>query len=188
MSRARLHGIAFFVALALSLITLPASIGAHDDPAAPRVTQANGVTREVLSTRSPAGAPGKDLLLLRFIFEPGAVIPPHTHPGMQTVSVVSGTLGYTVFCCYAAVTRAGTTQSERLNPGPETFFKAGDAFTEVDGLLHAGRNAGSGPLVLLVASLLRDDMPLASPPPRNRSRAASRAIAEARRALMSPHG
>lgn len=168
MSRSRLHVLAFVVALALSLVMLPASIGAYDDPAAPRVTQANGVTREVLSMGSPAGAPGQDLLLLRFTFEPGAVIPPHTHPGMQTVSVVSGTLGYTVFCGYAEVTRAGTTQTERLNPGPEVFFKAGDAFTEVDGLLHAGRNAGSGPLVLLVASLLQDEMPasiLATPKP-----------------------
>lgn len=56
-------------------------------------------------------------------------------------------------------------QTAPLNPGPETFFTAGDGFTEVDCILHFGRNAGSGPLVLLVASLLHATMPPASPPP-----------------------
>jgi len=136
-------------------------------PLPPRVTEANGVTREVLSDGMPAKAPGQQLLLLRFTFAPGAVIPPHTHPGMQTAYVVSGTLGYTVFCGYAEVVRAAMggmpQQRERLEPGPETFFHAGDAFTEVDGIVHAGRNAGPDPLVLLVSSLLTADAPTSSP-------------------------
>lgn len=166
MSHSQRYGSALVVALVLSLIVTPAARGAQSDPP-PRVTQANGVTRAVLGMGSPAGAPGQNLLLLRFTFEPGAVIPPHTHPGMQTVSVVSGTLGYTVLCGEAAVTRAPTgnapVQTERLNPGPEAFFTAGDAFTEVDGILHSGHNAGSGPLVLLVASLLQANMPASIP-------------------------
>jgi quercetin dioxygenase-like cupin family protein len=136
-------------------------------PLPPRVTQSGGVTREVLSDGTPAKAPGQQLLLLRYTFDPGAVIPPHTHPGMQTAYVVSGTLGYTVLCGYAEVVRApadgATPQRERLYPGPEVFFNPGDAFTEVDGIVHMGRNAGSGPLVLLVSSLLAADAPASIP-------------------------
>jgi quercetin dioxygenase-like cupin family protein len=170
MSRTSLRGFAIGLVLAAALIVCPFPSDAfHLAPAPlpPRVTQANGVTREVLSDGSPAKAPGQQLLLLRFTFEPGAVIPPHTHPGMQTAYVLSGTLGYTVLCGYAEVVRApadgATAQRDRLDPGPEVFFHPGDAFTEVDGIVHSGRNAGPGPLVLLVSSLLGADEPASSP-------------------------
>jgi quercetin dioxygenase-like cupin family protein len=170
MSRSRLLGLMVILALIAVLVVAPLPSDAFHSKAAPlppRVTEANGVTREVLSDGMPAKAPGQLLLLLRFTFVPGAVIPPHTHPGMQTAYVVSGTLGYTVFCGYAEVVRAVTDgipqQRERLEPGPETFFHPGDAFTEVDGIVHAGRNAGPDPLVLLVSSLLKADAPASSP-------------------------
>ena len=136
-------------------------------PVPTRVTQTNGVTREVLSDGTPLAAPGQTLSLVRFTFVPGAVIAPHTHPGEQAVSVVSGTLGYTVLCGHADVVHAsvdGAAQvRERLNPGPEVFFQPGDSFTEVEGIVHFGRNAGSGPLVLLVASLFATDASVSSP-------------------------
>jgi quercetin dioxygenase-like cupin family protein len=170
MSRSRLSWLMIIPALIAVLVVAPLpsdAFHAHVLPLPPRVTEANGVTREVLSDGMPAKAPGQQLLLLRFTFVPGAVIPPHTHPGMQTAYVVSGTLGYTVFCGYAEVVRAATDgvpqQRERLDPGVETFFHPGDAFTEVDGIVHAGRNAGPDPLVLLVSSLFADDAPPSSP-------------------------
>src|SRR5262249_28735107 len=161
MSRVSLRGFAIALLLVLSLVAFPFPSDAFHlavTPLPPRVTQANGVTREVLSDGSPAKAPGQQLQLLRYTFEPGAVIPPHTHPGMQTAYVVSGTLGYTVLCGYAEVVRASVNGApqvrERLDPGPEVHFQPGDAFTEVDGIVHMGRNAGPGPLVLLVSALL----------------------------------
>lgn len=121
------------------------------------------MTREVLGSGLPTGAPGQGLVLLRFTFEPGAIIPPHIHPGVQTAYVASGTLGYTVRCGYALVTLppADDTppRTERRDPGPEMLLGPGTSFVEVEGLVHSGRNAGSGPLVLLAASLLATDMP-----------------------------
>ncbi len=135
-------------------------------PDALTVTQADGVTREVLSSGLPAGAPGQELILLRFTFASGAVIPPHMHPGMQTAYVVSGTLGYTVFCGTALVTHSpkdGTAPRTEILPATgETFLTPGDSFVEVEGLRHAGRNAGPGPLVLLVSSLLTAGQPASS--------------------------
>src|SRR3954467_5937977 len=90
MSRASLRGCAVAFMLAVSLAAFPLPGDAFHStaiPLPPRVTQSGGVTREILSDGTPAKAPGQHLLLLRFTFEPGAVIPPHTHPGMQTAYV-----------------------------------------------------------------------------------------------------
>jgi Cupin domain len=170
MSRASLRGIVVALVLTTAIVVCPFPSDAFHStaiPLPPRVTQANGVTREVLSDGMPAKAPGQQLQLLRYTFEPGAVIPPHTHPGMQTAYVVSGTLGYTVLCGYAEAVRAPAAGApavrEQLYPGPEVMFNPGDSFTEVDGLVHMGRNAGPGPLVLLVSALLAADQPASTP-------------------------
>lgn len=120
--------------------------------------------REVLSEGLPARAPGQELLLLRFTFEPGrSSRRMHIHPGMQAAYVLSGTLGYTVLYGQALVTHdvpgGGNVRTEPLDPGPEVFFRPGDAFVEVDSIVHSGRNAGAEPLVLLVSSLFTDGAP-----------------------------
>ena len=170
MSRARRLSAVVILALLASFLIAPFTgdaLQVTGVPVATRVTQTNGVTREVLSDGTPLAAPGQTLSLVRYTFAPGAVIAPHTHPGEQAVSVVSGTLGYTVLCGHADVVRApvdGAPQvRERLNPGPEVMFQPGDSFTEVEGIVHFGRNAGSGPLVLLVASLFASDASVSSP-------------------------
>jgi len=72
-----------------------------------------------------------------------------------------------VLCSRADVVRASVDGApqvrERLNPGPEVMFQPGDSFTEVEGIVHFGRNAGSGPLLLLVASLFASDASVSSP-------------------------
>lgn len=170
MSRSRRLSAVIVLALLASCIIAPLAGDALQStgvPVSTRVTQANGVTREVLSDGTPLAAPGQTLSLVRYTFAPGAVIAPHTHPGEQAVSVVSGTLGYTVLCGHADVVRAPVGNApqvrERLNPGPEVLFQPGDAFTEVEGIVHFGRNAGTGPLVLLVASLFASDASVSSP-------------------------
>jgi quercetin dioxygenase-like cupin family protein len=170
MSRSRQLGSVAVLALLVSFIVTPFAGDAQQVTGIPvptRMTQTNGVTREVLSDGTPLAAPGQTLSLVRYTFAPGAVIAPHTHPGEQAVSVVSGTLGYTVLCGHADVVRASVDGApqlrERLNPGPEVMFQPGDSFTEVEGIVHFGRNVGSGSLVLLVASLFASDASVSSP-------------------------
>lgn len=155
----RVSRAAVSVCMLVALLAASQGVRADDTPRDPALsmTKANGVTREVLGSGVPAGAPGQELVLLRFTFEPGAVIIPHIHPGMQTAYVLSGTLGYTVLCGHAIVTLPNTTEAQSLDPGPEMLFQPGATFTEVEGLVHTGRNAGPGTLVLLVSSLLAND-------------------------------
>lgn len=155
----RLYRAAVSACMLVALLGATSGVRADDVPrdAALSMTQASGVTREVLGSGLPTGAPGQELVLLRFTFEPGAVINPHIHPGMQTAYVLSGTLGYTVLCGHALVTLPNTTETQELDAGPEMLLQPGATFTEVEGLVHTGRNAGSGTLVLLVSSLLQND-------------------------------
>ncbi len=158
-----------FALIAALLVAPVAAARAQDLPPDPAltVTQGNGVVREVLGSGLPSGAPGQGLVLLRFTFQPGAIIPPHIHPGVQTAYVLSGTLGYTVLCGYALVTPppAGDDppRTERRDPGPEFLLGPGGSLVEIEGLVHSGRNAGPSPLVLLASSLLAADMPASIP-------------------------
>jgi quercetin dioxygenase-like cupin family protein len=170
MSRSRRLRAMVILALLACLFITPVAGDAQQVTGVPvptRVTQTNGVTREVLGDGTPLAAPGQTLSLVRYTFAPGAVIAPHTHPGEQAATVVSGTLGYTVLCGHADVVRASVDGApqvrERLNAGPEVIFQPGDSFTEIEGIVHFGRNAGSGPLVLLVASLFASDAAVSSP-------------------------
>ncbi len=149
------------VVLAIAVVVLAgfgsATLGAQTD-ATP--TPAPGVVREVLSSGDPAGAPGDVLELVRYTIPAGTLLPAHTHPGMQVAQIVSGTLSYTVLEGGVPVTRAGTgdivpitAESGEMTIGP------GDAFYEAEGVVHFGRNAGTEPVVILVASLFEIGMP-----------------------------
>ncbi len=88
MSRSRRLSSVVVLALLVSFIVAPFAGDAQQVTGVPvptRVTQTNGVTREVLSDGTPLAAPGQTLSLVRFTFAPGAVIAPHTHPGEQAV-------------------------------------------------------------------------------------------------------
>src|SRR5690242_6214316 len=57
---------------------------------------APGVTAEVVAAAPSANAPGKTVYVARFVFQPGAEIFPHGHPGTTVLGVVSGTFGWTL--------------------------------------------------------------------------------------------
>src|SRR5829696_3203133 len=60
---------------------------------------APGVTVEVFAAAPSDRAPGQTVYLARFVFQPGAEIFPHSHPGTTVLSIVSGSVGWTVVCC-----------------------------------------------------------------------------------------
>lgn len=62
----------------------PEEIIFHDDPAFPKGAQS------ALLHGDPT-KPG--LFILRIKFPPNYLVPPHTHPGFETVSVLSGAMG-----------------------------------------------------------------------------------------------
>lgn len=124
------------------------------------VPASGGVVREVLSTGHPAAAPGEVLELVRYTIPAGTQLPAHTHPGMQTAWIVSGTLHYTVLAGEVPVTRASGDETVTVTADSgEVAIRPGDAFVEAEGIVHFGRNIGPEPVVILVASLFTTGEP-----------------------------
>lgn len=151
-NRARMWiGMLLAIVCALLIGLGSGTIGA--EPGTP-VPASDGVVREVLSSGNPAGAPGQVLELVRYTIPAGSQLPAHTHPGMQTAWIVSGTLHYTVLAGEVPVTRAsGDGQTAVTAGGGEMAIGPGDSFVEAEGIVHYGRNIGPEPVVILVASL-----------------------------------
>ena len=78
-------------------------------------------------------------------FVPGGAAGKHTHPGEELGYVVEGTL-------------------ELLVEGqPPRIVKAGEAFFVPAGVVHDGRNVGSGPAKVLATYIVEKGKPVASP-------------------------
>ena len=90
---------------------------------------------------------------LRFVFEPGSEIFPHSHPGTAVLAVESGTWGWTLLEGTAHVVRgaaAGNTEVEDVTePGTEVLLEVGDAIYYEDDVVHTARGAGDDQTVLL---------------------------------------
>jgi quercetin dioxygenase-like cupin family protein len=115
-----------------------------------------GVTREVLSETEPESAPGEIFALARYIIPAGAVLPVHTHPGVQLATVESGTLTYHVIENGSiTVTRADGTE-EVVGPGETVTLEVGDAWIEPEGMVHYAENLTTEDVVLMSSSLLQE--------------------------------
>jgi quercetin dioxygenase-like cupin family protein len=129
-------------------------------------TAAPAVVREVLTGGLPPAAPGQTLNLVRFTIAPGAVLPIHTHPGMQAAYIESGVLTYHVLIGSAPVGRAGdpvtpgvATPSETVEAGQVTELHPGDWVVETPGTVHYGENLGPEPVVILAVTLFTTGEP-----------------------------
>lgn len=127
--------------------------------------EAGAITSVLLGSVPSTDAPGMNLVLTRVTLAPGAVIPPHVHPGQVIVTVESGTLAFTVVG-EGEVLRAGAgtpTASEAIAPGTEVMLGPGVWWTEGSDGAHTARNPGDEPTVLLVAALVAADQPFRLP-------------------------
>jgi hypothetical protein len=147
----------------LAAITVVAAVGAAAGLAtAQESSTSNGITRIELAETQPANGPGQTLYLQEVRIAPGAQLPLHLHQGTQVASIRAGVLTYDIKTGTATVTRADGTTEEFT--GPTTIkLRRGDAITETETLVHFGSNAGKKPVVIMVAALLADGAPLATP-------------------------
>ena len=151
---------------AVALLGLVLAAGRTAPTVAQEATPAAGeVAAELLGHGPPTAAPGFDLSLYRVTLGSGGVVPPHTHPGAGVVYVESGTFGFTPLEGEAWLIRAGVAatpdaQGEMLAHGTEVMLTAGDALFFPGEHGDAGRNAGDGPVVLLLANLHTAGEPL----------------------------
>lgn len=159
--------------LTLTVGLIGAVIALAAGPAFGRANQvtpeaAPSILAETLASAPVPDRPGQALLQLRVTLAPGAVVPPHIHPGDLVFSVESGTLGYTVLAGSVPVSWAGAgtpIASEALDPGTEVILQSGDWLSEPSGTLHITRNPGDMPTVLLISALVAADQPFLQPMP-----------------------
>jgi quercetin dioxygenase-like cupin family protein len=129
---------------------------------------APGVTAEVLAAAPSAGAPGQTVYVARFVFQAGASIFPHSHPGTTVLGVASGSFGWTLKAGTAHVIRgagAGATGpiEDLTKPGTDVILKAGDAIYYESDVVHTARGAGNKEAVVLGSLVLKTGAPLLMP-------------------------
>jgi hypothetical protein len=132
----------------------------HRQEGTPAPVGATGVTSHVLGSMEAPTAPGETLSLRRIVFEPGASLDPHTHPGVTIYWVESGTLGFTLLAGEASITRgedgvtgATPAAAEPIPVGTEISATAGDVLTFDATAAQAERTIGEEPVVVLLTNL-----------------------------------
>ena len=129
---------------------------------------APGVTAEVFAAAPSDRAAGQTVYLARFVFQPGAEIFPHSHPGTTVLGVESGSLGWTLLEGTAHVVRgaaAGATgpAEDLTEPGTDVTLEPGDAIFYEDDVVHTARGAGDEETVVLGSFVLTTGEPLLMP-------------------------
>jgi quercetin dioxygenase-like cupin family protein len=137
------------------------SATAADDPAPVTVTR-----QSLAEVAAPPGAPHRTLGLSKVVVMPGAALASHHHPGDQLGYVAEGTLTYTVESGRAKVMKGpgdDATLVRKVRPGQTVKVRAGQWLVEEQDEVHHARNAGTVPIVIYIATLLRTGEPAAIP-------------------------
>jgi quercetin dioxygenase-like cupin family protein len=105
--------------------------------------------------------------MARFTFFPGSEIFSHSHPGSTSLSVESGTFGWTLVAGTTHVIRGaksgGTDAEEITEPGTEVILEPGDAIFYEDDVTHTARCAGDEAAIVNAALILTAGEPLLMP-------------------------
>jgi quercetin dioxygenase-like cupin family protein len=88
--------------------------------------------------------PGRHAVQARAEFEPGGAIGRHTHPGEELSIVLEGTLVLEV------------------DGQPARTVKAGESFFVPAGVVHAGKNPGTGKAVVFATYIVEKGQPVAT--------------------------
>ncbi len=113
------------------------------------------------------GAPDRSLVLSRVEVEPGAKLALHHHLGTQVARIESGTLTYTVRRG-AVVVRKGESDQDpakvrTIAAGQTGRIRAGQWIVEQPSDIHEAANRGGAPVVIYLATLLKQGAPPPTP-------------------------
>lgn len=167
--RGALFALAFTLLLSGVLISSRAAQESTPAPSGITVVElAPGVTAEVFAGAPSDRAPDQTVYLARFVFQPGAEIFPHSHPGSVVLGVASGSFGWTLVEGTAHVVRgaaAGATgpTEDITEPGTEVILEPGDAIFYEDDVVHTARGAGDEEALVFGTLVLTSGEPLLMP-------------------------
>jgi quercetin dioxygenase-like cupin family protein len=111
------------------------------------------IKQETLGSSASAVAPGRQLLLNRRTFAPGADSGAHPAAGPVVLYVESGAVEFKVVEGAALVTTAGAKEATTLAAGKSVILKEGDVVTYDEGVVHDVYNEGRVPAVTLESRL-----------------------------------
>ena len=140
------------VAVVAMAIILPTAFGASAPTPAPS-RQAMAQTDHV------QGAPGRTMVLSKVTVPAGAKLAVHHHLGTQISRVVAGTLTYTVRQGKAELFEGESEEPRRvrvITAGKTANIRAGQWLVEQPSDIHQAANRGSSPVVIYLATLLKD--------------------------------
>lgn len=130
-------------------------------------TAPTAIRNALAQTSRVQGAPQRTLVLSRVVVEPGAELATHHHLGTQIARIQSGVLRYTVRRGSVAVRRGESDQDpqlvRRIRPGQTGSIRSGEWIVEQPSDIHEAANRGSSPVVIYLATLLRDGAPPSTP-------------------------
>jgi quercetin dioxygenase-like cupin family protein len=133
-------------------IILPTAFGASAPTPAP--------VREALAqTEHVQGAAGRTMVLSKVTVPPGAQLAVHHHLGTQISRVVAGTLTYTVRRGKAELFEGESEEAQLvrdITAGKTAKIHAGQWLVEQPSDIHQAANRGSSPVVIYLATLLKD--------------------------------
>ena len=118
---------------------------------------ADGMTTQTLVSVS-ANEGGGQMVVLRIVIEPGVALGAHSHPGLSTFAVISGTLQTSLVRGGAAVNRNGVDQVAEI--GAIINLSAGQAVSYSPRAIKTVTNHGPAPLVLIATMLLDPNEPM----------------------------
>ena len=88
---------------------------------------------------------GREVVVVRGEFEPGAMVGRHSHPGEESTYILEGTV-----------------QLE-IDGKPSVISKAGDVIFIPAGTIHAAKNVGATPAKVLANYIVEKGKPLSTP-------------------------
>jgi len=114
--------------------------------AATLYAQQPGFTRKMMQDQD-VSATNRHAVQVIAEFVPGGAAGKHTHPGEELGYVLEGTLEL------------------QITGQPPRTLKAGDVFYVPAGVVHDGKNVGSGPAKVLATYVVEKGKPVATPAP-----------------------
>jgi quercetin dioxygenase-like cupin family protein len=140
------------VAVVAMAIVLPTAFGASAPAPAP-------VRKALAQTEHVQGAPGRAMVLSKVTVPPGAKLAVHHHLGTQISRVDSGTLTYTVRRGQAELYEGESDEGtlvRTITAGQTARITTGQWLVEQPSDIHQAANRGSSPVVIYLATLLKD--------------------------------
>jgi quercetin dioxygenase-like cupin family protein len=122
----------------MALAALVLAIGSAPQVAA---AQQEGIKRTDL-TRNDLSIPGREVVVVRVDFAPGAAFGRHSHPGEEIAYVIAGELEY------------------QLDGQPPVTLRAGEVLFIPAGTIHAAKNVGTGNGAELATYIVDQGKPL----------------------------